>query len=250
MKLPHVLILALLLCASLSAQVPDAPRHPATAIIVDQAGPEIFPESWRTARINASAEPLAAEARGRSIELVQHALAKYPAAVLTAHLKAVYVLGGLKYSGVSAGGTNSRSAVYLVNNAKSSPENFERIFHAEFSSILLRNFPGHLDRAAWQKINPPGFVYRGSGVQSIRSKQAGLQLSDALHAEGFLNEYGQSSVEEDFNGYASRLLLSDADLWAAIRRFPGVKAKADLVIAFYGKLDAVFTPEWFRALGP
>lgn len=158
------------------------------------------------------------------------------------------MVGRLEYSGVPTGGTNSRNAVHVVSKAKYSSAQIEKNFHAEFSSILLRNFPSRLDQDAWQKINPPDFSYRGSGVQAIRNRQASLSLSDALHQEGFVNEYAKASLEEDFNSQAGRLFTGDAGLWSAIAKYPKVQAKADLAVAFYGKLDASFTKEFFLSL--
>ena len=223
-------------------------RQDGPTIIVDQATPAIFPESWHTSKINANAELVDDAELQRSRDIVARALAKYPAKVLSANLKAVYVLGRLEYSGVATGGTNSRNAVYVVNKPQYSSEVIEKILHAEFSSILLRNFPQHLDEEKWRQINPPDFRYRGSGVQAVREKQASNRFETPLHEEEFLNKYSQASIEEDFNSYAGRLLMGDKDLWDAIERYPKLKAKAELTIKFYGKLDSGFTKEFFLAL--
>ena len=230
------------------AQPPQSAQSGGPEIIVDRAASDIFPESWLTAKISAKAEPLGKEEQQRSREIADKALAKYPAAVLGRNLKKLYMVGRLEYSGVAAGGSNSKSDVYVAGKGKFSPEDIEKNVHAEFSSILLRNFPNHLDQAAWQKINPADFSYRGTGVQAIRNKQASLSLSDALHEEGFLNEYAKASIEEDFNSYAARLFMGHAALWRAIEKYPKVKAKADLTIAFYGQMDASFTKEFFLSL--
>lgn len=217
-------------------------------IILDRADAEIFPESWRGSRINANAQPLPEADQPKCHEIVDKALAMYPASVLNANLKKVYVLGALSYSDVGTGGTNSRGSVYVVSNEKFKPTEFEKNIHAEFSSILLRNFPGNLDKDAWQQINGSDFHYLGSGVQAIKEKKASLRLVDDLHENGFLNQYGTASMEEDFNTYAARLLYGEPALWDAIDKYPKVKAKAYLVIAFYGKLDASFTEDFFKSL--
>ena len=217
-------------------------------IVVDRATSDIFPEKWRTPKVSAKAEPLAMEAQPRGRKIVEKALAKYPTAVLQKNLKKVYVVERLEYSGVTTGGSNSRCDVYVVSNGKYSAKDIEKNVHAEFSSILLRNFLSDFDEAAWLNINPPDFRYRGNGVLAIKNKQASLKSTDALHEEGFMNESAKASVEEDFNSYASRLFMGHAGLWRAIETFPKVKAKADLTIAFYGKLDASFTQEFFLSL--
>lgn len=217
-------------------------------LIFDRAGAEIFPESWRNAKVNANAEPLDETGRQAAKAIVGRALAKYPPAVLSANLKELYAVGRLEYSGVATGGTNSRDAVYVVWNPKFPADKIEGNIHAEFSSILLRNHAREFDQEAWLKLNPPGFAYRGTGVQAVRTRQASLRIDAVLNAEGFVNQYGQASMEEDFNSYAGRLWMGDAELWNAIEKYPKVKAKADLAMAFYQKLDGALTEQFFRSL--
>lgn len=218
-------------------------------VSLDSAGPEIFPQSWLSAKVNAQATILEAAQREQSQRLVARALAKYPEPVLQKHLQRVFVVGKLAYSGVPTGGTNSRSAVYLANSGKASDAVLEGIFHAEFSSILLRNLPQHLDTKRWLEINPPDFRYLGSGVQAIKQQQASRRLDAALQEAGFLHAYAQASLEEDFNSIASRLLMGDEALWRSVAQFPKVKEKTMLVMAFYSRLDPQFTRAWFEALG-
>ncbi|WP_395742476.1 hypothetical protein [Prosthecobacter sp.] len=216
-------------------------------VILDAAGPEIFPPSWRSAPVSAEATVLDEALRARSQKLLAAALARYPYAVLQKHLHHVYVVGRLAYSGVPTGGTNSRTAVYLANSGKASDAVLEGIFHAEFSSILLRNLPQNLDTNRWLQINPPGFRYLGSGVQAIKQQRASRQLDAELHKAGFLHAYAQASQEEDFNSLASRLLMGDPGLWSAMAQFPKIQEKAALVMDFYGRLHPQFTPAWFKA---
>ena len=244
MKTKLALLLSLLSATLCIAQSSTS----APLIIVDDASQAIFPEVWRTSTVSASAEPLYQADQQECIEIVEKALAKYPSAIVKANLKKVYVLGRLEYSGVVTGGTNSRSAVYIVKNDRFSAEALERNFHAEFSSILLRNFPRNLDKAEWEQLNPSGFSYRSSGVQAIKDKQASLRLLDDLHEQGFLHEYAKASMEEDFNSYAARLFMGDAGLWKAVENHRKVRSKAELTVAFYEKLAASMNKEWFYNL--
>ncbi len=236
------------LVQAVSAPAKDDKEGNGPVVSLDAAGPEIFPQSWLSASVNAQATTLDAPQRPRSQEIVERALAKYPAAVLRRHLQRVYVVQKLAYSGVPTGGTNSRCAVYLANSGKVADAVLEGIFHAEFSSILLRNLPQQLDTKRWQEINPPDFRYLGSGVQAIKQQKASQRLDADLQAAGFLHAYAQASLEEDFNSIASRLLMGDEALWRAMAQYPKVKEKAGLVMAFYGRLDPQFMQAWFEAL--
>ncbi len=181
------------------------------------------------------------------------ALKKYPPQVLQAELKSVYVLAELRYSGVITSGTNSRTSVYLkIGDVKKgfTDAHIEGVFHAEFSSILLRNHTQHLDKDTWNAVNPPGFKYLGNGVDAVRQKVAGTVLRDELHEAGFLVEYAQSTLENDLNGFAKMLFNGQAELWKVAARFPKIRRKLDLTLAFYQKIDASFSEAFFRSLVP
>ena len=68
----------------------------------------------------------------------------------------IYVLHRITYRGISASGTNSSRNVYVANRGCCEGYTdtwIERTFRAEFSSILLRNYPQYLDREAWMQAN-------------------------------------------------------------------------------------------------
>lgn len=219
--------------------------------VVTSSDKEIFPPSWLTKEIAASGEELAAEEIERTARVVAAAARKYPAEVLAANLGTVYVLRRLAYFGVEAGGTNSRRDIYLANDGVGlgfTDLALENAFHAEFSSILLRNFPKYLDTAAWTKANPPGFAYLGNGVEAIKDAKAGLVTTEASLAEGFVYEYSKSSLENDFNSLAKRLFTGDAGFWGAAGQYPALLEKSDLAVKFYQRLHPSFTPGYFLTL--
>jgi hypothetical protein len=219
--------------------------------MVTSADKEIFPDSWLTVRIAASGEELAQEEVNRTARVVAAAARKYPAEVLAANLGTVYILRRLVYFGVATGGTNSRRDIYLANDGVRlgyTDQALENAFHAEFSSILLRNFPNYLDTAAWSKANPPGFSYLGTGVEAIKDAKAGLVTTEASLADGFVYEYAKSSLENDFNALAKRLFNGDARFWGAAGQYSGLSNKTDLATAFYQRLHPALTGEYFCSL--
>ncbi len=244
-----VIALALSPALELLAQQKIETRTPGLPpVIVDQAAPSIFPDSWLKAPIHAKAELLEENQRQRARKIVTRALAKYPAKVLQDHLRKVQVVGRLEYYGVATGGTNSRNAVYLAVKNSYSDDAIERVFHAEFSSILLRNRANDFDEAAWHRINPADFRYRGNGVQTIKKGEASQKLEASLNEQGFLIEYSTSSLENDFNSIADRLFNGGASFWQIVDQHPKIRAKTELAIAFYARLDGSFTEAWFQSL--
>jgi len=221
--------------------------------IVTTSDLEMFPESWRKAPITATGEAVAKGHEKRAVAVIEKALKKYPPAVLKKYVRKVYVLSELKFRGVTAGGTNSQEDVYV--KVRDEVEGFtdewvEQVFHAELSSILLRENEKRFDTPAWVKFNPKGFKYLGDGVDAIKQNKADLKEQDVLMADGFLREYSKASVEEDFNGFAALLLTGRKELWEAADRHPKVAGKLKLTIEFYQSIDKEFSEKALRALAP
>lgn len=240
------LLLPLVAATAEERVILEAPVRVATS-----TSPAIFPESWQKAPLLASGEALPEEQFDRVRRILGRALAKYPPQVLQEDLKTVFVLAELRYSGVITSGTNSRTSLYLkIGDEKKgfTDAHIEGVFHAEFSSILLRKHARHFDPAAWQAVNPPGFAYLGNGVDAVKQKKAGLTLREEMHQAGFLVEYAQSTLENDLNGIAKMLFNGESALWEIAARFPKIRRKLDLTLAFYQKIDPAFTETFFRKL--
>lgn len=223
----------------------------AAEMVVTGSGEEIFPEAWRGGKVAASGEMLSDQRREESLRVMDAALAKYPAEVLREHLHVVYLLGELRYRGVITSGTNSKTSVYVKIGSPEkgfTPQHNEGVFHAEFSSILLRNRAEFLDQTAWKAANPPRFAYLGNGVDAVRQGKARTTLDDSLNACGFLSEYGQSTLENDFNSFAARLWTGDAAVWKLASQHSSIQRKLCLILRFYQQIHPKLDEKHFRQL--
>jgi len=226
--------------------------EPRTRIpIITTVTADMFPESWRKAPISAEASPLDPNETARSVRVTLAAMEKYPAGVLKTNLEKVYITKRIAFYGLVYGGTNSLGAVYISNDGVANgftDSYLERAFHHELSSIFLRNFSSRLDMKAWRASQPTGFKYRGDGTSSLREGTASTRYEDKYHKQGFLAQYATSSLEEDFNMMAEGMLSGLPEFWSAVDRHPLLKSKMTAVVAFYAKLDPVFTESYFRRL--
>lgn len=244
----HLLLFILAFAAFAHAETLNEKGPPVTEIVVDQASADIFPKSWRGGKINASAKPLLDEQVIRFRSIAERALAKYPPALLHATLRKLHGLGQLEYSGVQTGGTRSESAIYIVCKPHYRDAAVERIIHAEYSSLLFMKSARKFDAKAWLAQNAEGTRYLGSGVAAVKAGKTSAQMKPELNEQGFLSEYAQASMEEDFNSHVVRLFMGEQTYWQALERYPRLRAKAELVVAFYTKLDARFSRASFARL--
>jgi len=242
MKAPLTAIALILFFCQLPAQS-QGPE-----IILNQASADIFPQGWRSGRVNASAQPLLDTEVERLRGIVKRALGKYPPALLETTLKKVHGLGHLEYHGVATGGTRSASAIYVVCKPHYSDAAVERIIHAEYSSVLFQKFAQNFDAGAWQRQNAEGSTYLGSGVAAVKAGKVSGQATPELQEQGFISEYAKASIEEDFNSHVARIFMGDETYWQTLEKHPRLKAKTGLLIAFYQKLDPSMNPAKFDAI--
>ncbi|MEM0925980.1 MAG: hypothetical protein AAGJ83_08080, partial [Planctomycetota bacterium] len=174
----------------------------------------MFPREWRDSPINAGAESLASRETERSLRAVRLAFTKYPPSLLRSNLDRVYLIRQLRFSGISAAGTNSLDRVYVsVESVEQgySDAFIESTFHHEFSSILLRNFPHLFAKSEWFSVNPAGFRYKESGTDAIKAGKASEDYAPELAKKGFLTEYAMWDFEDDFNTIATALFMGNPD---------------------------------------
>jgi len=220
--------------------------------VVFEYSADIFPDDWRNDRIDAQGQQIAIEEIPRSKQVAIKALNKYSTTLLSYNLKGLYFLKSMKFFGVSFGGTNSSDALYLTNNGITlgyTDAYIEQTFHHEFSSILFRNYARFFDTTAWKKANDPSFDYNDpeSGVGAIRNGRSSQVLDTSLAKYGFITEYAMSSLENDLNTLAQNLFLPEQSFWNIVDKYPKIKTKIQLLIAFYNKLDDRYTERYFRA---
>lgn len=219
-----------------------------------QTEPDMFPEHWNKPPATTEAESLMESEIERTSGILRKALDKYPDGFLERHLERIYALHALYFDGAEVGGSNSstRKSVYITNNGRYKyPEQYiEETFHHELSSILWKKFgKKKFDIHAWRQINPPGFDYSDKytgGLNTAKEGKSSLKRDVGLLQQGFLNEYAQSNIENDFNEFLAKMFLNDGTFWQDIESYERLKAKVDLVMDFYHSIDPRFTLEYFK----
>jgi hypothetical protein len=211
----------------------------------------IFPESWQTAPVSAAGVAISFSEIRRSKSVLARSLSKYPVTLLKTNLRVVHFLRSMEFFEVGYGGTNSTDALYITNDGDKngySDEYLEQTFHHEFSSILYRNYPDLLDTVAWKRANISGFDYNDpeAGVGAIRNNESSQELDTLLCKKGFLTQYAYSDLENDMNTVAQNLFKPDPGFWEIVDKYPRIRQKVKLLIAFYKKLNATFTENYLR----
>ncbi len=216
------------------------------------ATPEIFPAHWLKAPINAHVQRLERVEEKRSKTAVVKALVKYPRPILRDNLRAVYVLRSLNFYNVGFGATYYENKLYLANDglAMGYTDLFiEQSFHHEFSSILYFNYKNDFNEEAWSQCNPNGFTYHDEetgGVAALKNNEDGTDFASYYNSQGFIDQYAQSSMENDINELAQQLFCPDRDFWQTVNEYPQLRKKVRVLISFYHGINEEFTYDYFK----
>lgn len=246
----------LVACASRATTPPPQPAgqaapeaEAALGLIHTELHADMFPRQWSRASIRARATPLPRDRADQARAAVERALARYDPDLVRANLTRVYLVRDLMFAGIQAGGTNSRRRVY-VSEPRAGPVDRERqwrrLFHAEFSSVLLRRHRHLFDPAAWARMNIQGFRYGTSSHAAVRRGLDDIRTNAWTLKQGFLYEYAMSTIENDFNSFAAYLFTDARSLWALAARYPAIAHKLQQTLSFFAALDPAFTVQYFR----
>lgn len=204
---------------------------------------QILPASWLGKKTKAKVTAADTAKFHTDTVALNHAFDKYPSSVLQKDLGRIYIVGKLKFNGQFFTGTNSTEDVYIGSEGNNE---IEKTFHHEFSSILLRNHAPYTLESDWKQLSP--FLRNGSSAASVKAGLSSTSFDSVLCEKGYLSLYSLSNWENDFNMYAENLFAGGADFWKVVDKYPAVKAKLNLVLAFYKKIWGGFSENYFRFL--
>lgn len=222
--------------------------------IIFTADEDIFPLDWYEPDINAKTESLAESEIERSRKIMLSALDKYPAEVLKKKLKKLYVLKSMNFFGVDYGATYAENCVYVANDGIDEGYTdlvIEKEFHHEFSSVLFIDYYYLFNESEWRQINSADFVYfdeETGGAAAIKEEKASEEFDPKLHEVGFLYEYAQSTLENDFNSFAENIFAYDGNFFEIVEEYEKLSLKLELTIEFYNSINPKFTIEYFKEI--
>jgi hypothetical protein len=177
--------------------------------------------------------------------ILQKAFKKYPVNVINKYLKAIYFAEEIDENGFKYGGSYDpfRRIVYLTNNGRQTDDLAESSFHHEFSSLLLKRHSFFLN--PWEEFNPEGFKYLYEIYGNFKSMPSSISIrgkgSKQDYYEGFVNDYGRTDFENDFNEYSAMIFTYPEKFKKIMNQYPRVRGKFLVWLDFYHKIDPIFT---------
>ncbi len=181
-----------------------------------------------------------------SLNGIEAALRQYPPGFVSKLIKAVFICGELEIEGELAGGTYRYAWIIISARSGRATGDLRRLgfeaFHHELSSFVLSADVG--TRPKWSEFAPAGWHYADRSGDQLRR----AATPDPPLDTGFLNAYGATSIENDFNMYAEAMFAFPDYVACLAQQHPLIRRKLDFVMATYVAMDPAFT-ERFREMG-
>jgi hypothetical protein len=194
------------------------------------------------------AKPIDLQILVRYPRLLQDAFEKYPVKVIKKHLTAIHFAKEIEMDGIDCGASYDlhRKVIFLINDGSQSNGYSIGAFHHEFNSILLYQHGFFMN--PWIEKNPEGFKYLYETYGELKNLQRYRNVS--IHGttndyeKGFMNSYGQTNFENDFNEYAAMIFTYPRKFKKIMNQYPRVRGKFLLFLEFYHEIDPIFTEEY------
>jgi len=179
-------------------------------------------------------------------DILEPAFEKYPVKVIKNHLNAIHFAGEINRDGFFYSGSFDpfRRVIFIVDHGAQKPEAGMGTFHHEFSSLLLSRRSLLLN--PWLELNPKNFEYLyDTDADKLKSfNESSLDGTESDYEKGFMNTYGQTDFENDFNEYSAMIFTYPERFRQIMARHPRVRGKFLVWLKFYQEIDPIFTEEY------
>ena len=196
-----------------------------------EIGEKAIPELWRMPPASGTAQPIARSKLCQAVQVLSKELKKYPNEVTKRDIESIYLLSHVSFYNTDYGGTSLGKSVYLTYGSSRDGYDdnyFASLLHHELSSVFFHTYS--FPREAWHAINPKKFLYAQTGKEQIKAikEYNGEEGRQSLYNAGFLADYGQSTLENDFNLYAELFFMNPQLLNKLAKNYPRIQKKLEL----------------------
>lgn len=191
-------------------------------------------------------DPLTSESKKESCSSkIMDIASNYPNDFLAEHLDSIILLDSIKLQNVTASGLyiklkhNGRShykTIYL--SCSSNADKVARIFHHEFSSIILKYKLNNKNKNRWKSISENNYCAENKMSGNFcpgYKKNYDRKIIKNLNEFGIITHYGNTSLENDFNIYAEFVFARPEALYRLTQEYSTIKDKLKIFLETYKK---------------
>ena len=183
----------------------------------------------------------------RFVRLLQKELKKYPQGLIKHTIDAIYLLDSITIRGarLSSHYDVDKKSLYISNkytqtNTPRSKNFLKRNFHHEVSAILFKKY--HFDETIWHSAIGKKLQYKTDINLAHNDLNPFVEFIDkkGLLKQGFLKEYAETSVENDFNSYAEIIFTDPYKMKQLTQQYPIIQRKYQVFKRFYLSINSEF----------
>jgi len=165
--------------------------------------------------------------RKEKFEILKKELDKYSLSLLEKTLDIAYYMDKLYIDCIGKGGTRSLKdrSIYFVNLSA---------FHAELSSLIFQQNKTLFPIEEWREFSKGRYT---SNAFYLTSKGGILNYEDEYLQNGFMNRYGQSDLENDFNEIYKLIYADDSRQEEFVKKYKRIAGKVKIVKQFMKDID-------------
>ena len=191
-------------------------------------------------------EPIRHRVLVRYVDILKEALGRYPDQVIRNYLNGIYFAGKINEDGFEYGGSYDPylRIIYVVDSGYEKENRPIYAIHHELSSLFLARHTFCIN--PWTDNNPGNFkyLYKKSNDELKTYKSTSTDGSAEDYKKGFMDSYGQTSFENDFNEYSAMIFTYPEKFKKIMNQYPRVRGKFKVWLEFYQKIDPIFTKEY------
>ncbi len=87
--------------------------------------------------------------------------------------------------------------------------------------------------------------YGDGGVMALKEAKDSQKFDPQLNDKGFLHQYANSDMENDFNSFAENLFYPASEFYNIVGEYEKLNQKLEIIIEFYHSIDKTFTKGYF-----
>lgn len=191
-------------------------------------------------------EPIRHRVLVRYVDILKDVLGKYPDQVIQNYLNGIHFAAKINEDGFEYGGSYDpyRRILYIVDSGYEKENRPLYAIHHELSSLFLARHSLFIN--PWTDNNPGNFryLYEESDDKLKTYKSTSMDGSADDYEKGFMNTYGQTNFENDFNEYSAMIFTYPQRFKKIMNQYPRVRGKFLVWLEFFQKIDPIFTEKY------
>lgn len=172
-------------------------------------------------------------------DLISAELRRYPSSILSG--VSIRIAGIISSQGVLASGFLRGETVWISvvdpRDSKSRKDDqMVWVLHHEIGTLIAARFGTQSEANAWGGLLPDGVHYAMSEALAIQLGWNSQITSEKLYDNGFVTQYAQASIDNDFSEVAAMLMTKKSVLEALSIKYWRIFGKKNIVHTMYARL--------------